>query len=117
MQREAKQHNSGALSPVHELFTRPSYIQWKGMPTAKTRRAVKRLQILPNVKKEQLLFVTLDFKPCKRCRKFLIERSDLVAARDMFLKETHTIKHSISVMRSVINSILLSQKFLRTLTE
>jgi hypothetical protein len=45
--------------------------------------------VLPNFKKEQLLFVTLDFKPCKRwsdCRKLWIERIDLVAARVVFPK-------------------------------
>jgi hypothetical protein len=51
--------------------------------------------VLPNVKKEQLLFVALDFKPCKRCsdcRKLLTELSDMVAARDMFIKQGTKLK-------------------------
>jgi len=52
------------------------------------------ITVLPNVKNEQLLFVTLDFKPCMRCsgcRKLLMERSDLVAVQVVFVKTMHEI--------------------------
>jgi len=42
------------------------------------------VKVVPNYKNEQLLFVTLDFNPCKRCsdcRNILLERSDLIPAR------------------------------------
>jgi hypothetical protein len=51
--------------------------------------------ILPNVKKKQLLFVTLDFQPCKRHnnqRELLIEWSNLVATGIVFLKAILKIK-------------------------
>jgi len=44
---------------------------------------------LPNVKDEQLLFITLDFKPFKRCndrRTLLIEQGGLVASKVVLLK-------------------------------
>jgi len=44
--------------------------------------------VLPGVTSEQLLFVTIKFKPCKRCngwRKLPTERSNLTAARVVFL--------------------------------
>jgi hypothetical protein len=91
------------------------YVQWQGLPTVEMRRALKQLQILPSVKNEQLLFVTLDFRPFKRCngwRKLLIYRTDLVAARDVFLKAIQRIRQSISSMKIIINSVLLSQKIL-----
>jgi hypothetical protein len=76
-----------------------------------TKQLEMPVTMLPNVKNEQLLFVTLGFKPCKRCsdcRKLLIERSDLVASGALFLKAVHEIKQSISDVSTIIfNSILL----------
>jgi hypothetical protein len=41
------------------------------MPIVEKRGQAKQLEmpmtVLPNVKNEQLQFVTLDLKPCKRC--------------------------------------------------
>jgi len=75
------------------------YVQWQGMSIVVTRRTDKATRnagdSVANSKNEQLLFVTLDFKPCKRCsdcRKLLIERSDLVAARVTFLSAMREIK-------------------------
>jgi hypothetical protein len=45
--------------------------------------------MLPNIKNEQLLFVTLDFKPskiCYGCGKLLIGRSDFVTAMVVLLE-------------------------------
>jgi hypothetical protein len=47
------------------------YVQWEGMPIVETRLQTKKLEIpvavLPSDKHEHLLFVTLGFKPYKRC--------------------------------------------------
>jgi hypothetical protein len=54
-----------------------------------TKQLEMPVTVLPNVINEQLLFVALDFKPCKRCsdcRKLLIERNDHIAASVVFLK-------------------------------
>jgi hypothetical protein len=53
---------------------------------AEDRQRNKKMPVtvLPNVKKEQLMRVTLDLKPQGSCRdrqKLLIERGDLVAAK------------------------------------
>jgi hypothetical protein len=69
-----------------------------------TKQLEMPVTMLPNVKNEQLLFVTLDFKPCKRCsdcRKVLTERSDLVAAGALFLKAVNKIKQSIFDFREL----------------
>jgi hypothetical protein len=50
-------------------------------------------------KNEQLLFVTLDFKTCRRCndlRKLLTERNDIIVAKVVFRKAMHEMKQSIS---------------------
>jgi hypothetical protein len=84
-----------------------------------TKQLEMPVTVLPYVKNEQLLFVTLDFKPCKICNdwwKLLIERSDLVASRLVFLTAMLQIEQSSSdTSRILINSVLLciSQKFPR----
>jgi len=62
------------------------------------------VHMLPDVKNEQLLFVMLDFKSCKRCSdlKLLIEQSDLVPSRVVFLKAIHGIKQLISEVFKII---------------
>jgi len=79
-------------------------VQWRGKSIVETRRQTKQLEmpvaVLPNVKNEQLLFVTLDFKTVgdvQWVKKFLNERSDLVAARVVFLKAMHEIKKKIDL--------------------
>jgi hypothetical protein len=65
--------------------------------------------LLQNIKKEQLLFVTLGLKPCKKDgRKLLIEHSARATAMVVFLKTTHEIKRSISdILEILISSVLL----------
>jgi len=60
-----------------------------------TKQPEMPVAVLPNVKNEPSLFVTLNCKLCKRCsdcRKLLIEQSVLVATRAVFLKAVHEIK-------------------------
>jgi hypothetical protein len=67
--------------------------------------------MLPGVKNEQPLFLTVDLKPCKRCsdwRKLSVEWTSLVAARVVFINAVHEIKESISdTLRIIIIPIPL----------
>jgi hypothetical protein len=76
-----------------------------------TRRANKATRnagdSVAKMSRTKVLFVTLDFRLCKRysdCRKIWIERSDLKAAKVVFLKAVHEIKQSSSdILRIIIN--------------
>jgi hypothetical protein len=70
--------------------------------------------VLPHVKNEQLPFVTLEFKPCKRCsdwKKAFIWTCYHVAAWAVFLKAAHEINQWISDILRIIIDIILLFKF------
>lgn len=79
--------------------------------SGQTKQLEMLVTVLSNVKNEQLLFVKLFLKPCKRSsdwRKISIERSGLVVSSVVFIAAVRKIKsRSLTFLENIINSILL----------